>query len=183
VLKEREMFDKAVAFETAASSPVIDSVALWENKKPTVSSAKTEKPATLSDKEMAMLDQRAQLFMPRGAILRAELDAEHWINFGVGTRIGAHLFTSNAFVSREPVQTPARFADAAHLRLSGLLWPEARERWASTTYATRERKGRGQIILFADDPLFRAFFHGTGRMLLNALVLGPGFGTSSQTTW
>jgi hypothetical protein len=90
------------------------------------------------------------------------------------------MFTSSAFMSRDPVRTPARFASAGALRLSGLLWPEARDRWARTAYATRESKGRGQIILFAGEPAFRGFFHGTSRLLQNAILLGPGWGTSVE---
>ncbi|MFH1892159.1 MAG: hypothetical protein ABIK83_05685 [Candidatus Zixiibacteriota bacterium] len=71
-----------------------------------------------------------------------------------------------------------RFKPYKELRLSGLLWPEARQRWANSAYATCERIGKGQLILFADDPTFRGYFHGTARLLLNAIFLGPGFGTA-----
>ena len=55
----------------------------------------------------------------------------------------------------------ARFAKEDELRVSGLLWPEARERWAETVFATREGYENGQIILFATDPNFRGYFHNT----------------------
>jgi len=74
-------------------------------------------------------------------------------------------------------------ASAPDLRLSGLLWPEARERWGDTAYATVERVGDGQIILFASDPFFRGYTEGSGRMLLNALFLAPGCGTSQPVPW
>jgi hypothetical protein len=38
------------------------------------------------------------------------------------------------------------------MRLSGLLWPEARERLADSAYLTVERLGNGQVILFASSP-------------------------------
>ena len=78
---------------------------------------------------------------------------------------------------------PARLAPAGSLRIGGLLWPEARERWAYTAYATREGKGRGQIILFADIPNKRAYWHGSERLLINALLLAPGFGASAPVPW
>ena len=43
--------------------------------------------------------------------------------------------------------------------------------------------GRGQIILFADDPNFRGYFWGTSRLFLNAVLLGPGVGTSHIVPW
>jgi hypothetical protein len=64
------------------------------------------------------------------------------------------------------------------VRMSGLLWPEARERIASSAWVTRESIGRGQVILFAHPPAFRAAQLGAMRVLENALVLGPGMGAS-----
>lgn len=65
-----------------------------------------------------------------------------------------------------------------HLRMSGLLWPEASHRLASSAYVTREPLGRGQIILFASRPMFRAASHGSARLMLNAMIYGPGFGAA-----
>ena len=62
------------------------------------------------------------------------------------------------------------------LRMSGLLWPEAAQRIANSAYLVRERKGAGQVILFADRPIYRAAALGSNRMLLNAIVYGPGLG-------
>jgi hypothetical protein len=65
-----------------------------------------------------------------------------------------------------------------HLRLSGLLWPEAAHRLANAAYVTRESLGRGQVILFATPPTFRSAARGTERVFLNAVVYGPGFGAA-----
>lgn len=64
------------------------------------------------------------------------------------------------------------------LRMSGLLWPEASQRIANSAYLTRERKGRGQIILFSGQPVFRGSTLATNRLLLNAIVYGAGLGAS-----
>ncbi|MCL4177472.1 MAG: peptidase [Verrucomicrobia bacterium] len=63
------------------------------------------------------------------------------------------------------------------LRMSGLLWPEAAQRLANSAYVTRESYGRGQIILFANSPALRGASRGAERLLLNAVVYGPGLGT------
>jgi hypothetical protein len=65
-----------------------------------------------------------------------------------------------------------------HLRMSGLLWPEASHRLANAAWVTREAFGRGQIILFATSPTFRGTTRGMERVMLNALVYGPGFGAA-----
>jgi hypothetical protein len=67
-----------------------------------------------------------------------------------------------------------------HLRMSGLLWPEASHRLANAACVTREAYGRGQIILFATPPTTRAATRGTARVLLNAVVYGPGCGTARR---
>jgi hypothetical protein len=65
-----------------------------------------------------------------------------------------------------------------HLRMSGLLWPEATHRLANSAYLTREHVGRGQIILFATRPTFRAATLGPARLMLNAMIYGPGCGAA-----
>ena len=62
------------------------------------------------------------------------------------------------------------------LRMSGLLWPEAAQRIANSAYLTHESVGHGQVILFASEPVFRGAALGTNRLLLNAIVYGPGLG-------
>ncbi len=66
------------------------------------------------------------------------------------------------------------------LRMSGLLWPEAGARIASSAYLIREPLGKGQVILFAGEPVFRGATLGTRRLLLNAIVYGPGMGTTPR---
>ncbi|MDZ7262381.1 MAG: M14 family metallopeptidase, partial [candidate division KSB1 bacterium] len=189
-LGELEKYQQAAQWERSTfdrKKPQIDSLALWSPGKQTSESfpkeIKVEPVGKETLKELERWDERLRLFMPRGTILAAILDEEHWLTYGVGSRVPVTLFTSYAYLSRHPVQTPARLADKAQLRLSGLLWPEARDRWANTAYATREQLGKGQVILFAGQPDFRAYFHGSERLLLNALLLGPGFGTSMSIPW
>lgn len=85
----------------------------------------------------------------------------------------------------EKIQAPPRTGWAAlppgqelRLRMSGLLWPEASHRLANAAWVTRERTGRGQVILFASSPTFRGAALGTGRVLMNAIVYGAGLGAS-----
>ena len=59
----------------------------------------------------------------------------------------------------------------------------AAARLARTAYATREARGRGQVILFAADPVSRGYLEGTARVLENAVFLGPGMGTSQAVPW
>jgi hypothetical protein len=109
--------------------------------------------------------------------MKVDLDLEDWMAFGMRPSVPVMTYTRSALMSKAPVRTVGRMADANDLRLSGLLWPEARERWAQTAYATHESKGRGQIVLFATDPDIRAYNYGTRQLFVNALLLGPGMGS------
>ncbi len=123
------------------------------------------------------------MFSPTGVFLKAILNPEHWLAFGAKDEMPVLFSGSNVFMSTHPVQTPVRLADAGQLRLSGLLWPEARKRITGSAYATTEKLGHGQIVLFAADPTYRAWLTGSERLFLNAVLLGPGMGTSPPIPW
>ena len=90
---------------------------------------------------------------------------------------------ADVLLSRSPVRTPVRLAGADDLRISGLLWPEARGRHADSAWLTVERMGAGQVILFAFNPAFRAQFPAGARLFANAVVYGPGCGTDQPVGW
>jgi hypothetical protein len=139
-----------------------------------------EKPAA---EDLERADARLRRFAPRGAFLRVELDPQHWIAWGAGEEVPALVRGSAAFVADDPARVVAWFAAPETLHLGGLLWPEAAGRLARTAYAVREQKERGQVILFLGEPAFRGWTLGTRRLLVNALLLGPGLGTRWSAPW
>ncbi|NIM96750.1 MAG: hypothetical protein GTO24_01305 [candidate division Zixibacteria bacterium] len=185
VLDNLAEYEQAVELEKQAQKPAFDASMIWdyssENKEEPEESKKAGE-RKVSERIKAE-DERLRNFFPRGVILRANLDQDHWLTSGMGDRVPVILYTEFAFMSKTPVQTPVRLGEAENLRLSGLLWPEARERWANTAYLTRERSGKGQVILFAFQPDFRGYFHGSERLLINALLLGPGLGVDRPAPW
>ncbi len=66
-----------------------------------------------------------------------------------------------------------RVAEAGEVRLSGHVWPETLERAPGTVLAYDERVGEGRVILFPEDLNFRAYWRGSDRLFLNAVLLGP----------
>ncbi len=182
-LKNRDFYRKWMNQRKSLFSTIPDSSLIWES---TDFRKDTTEIETISGEQLKWLqkqDELARLFQPRGAILRAKTDPKHWMNFGLPPEVPVILYTSYAYMAMDPVEIPARFSDPEILRLSGLLWPEARQRWAETPYITVEHVGKGQIILFAGEPFFRAYFHGSLRFLINAMLLGPGFGTVQGVPW
>ncbi len=148
---------------------------------------KEEKPAGSKPEEKGE-DKKSRehwmrTFSPRGVILRGEVNPDSWITAGCTEELPVFFEGSGAFLSQLPAKTPVRLAAADRLRISGLLWPEARERIADTAYCTVESQGAGQVILFACPPAFRGWFRGTARLFTNAVVYGPGAGASQPVGW
>ncbi len=198
VLNELPAYEEARQQERNARKIDVDPAIVWGHQTPPTTQPAPEQEQVASEQDRAATvrerkpddidalkrqDEWLRIFSPLGAMALADLDPEHWLCFGLGERLPVLLDGPAAYLSRHPVSTPARLADQADLRLSGLIWPEARQRWAGTAYATVERLGAGQVILFATDPFFRAYYEGSGRLLLNAVVLGPGLGTKPPMPW
>ena len=197
VLNDLDEYKEALQHEQQAHSISLDDLAIWGDEDEKLSdpeesedtdSATSETPSK-TENALKRHDAWLRLFRPSGAIVSAVIDQEHWLTFGLsegrehGNRMPVLLSGGFAYLSKYPTATPVRLAGESTLRLSGLLWPEARERWADSAYATVERIGYGQLILFANDPFFRGYFEGTGRLLLNAIILGPGVGASQSVPW
>ena len=136
-----------------------------------------------TEAETAEADARLRAFSPQGALVRVDLDSRHWMTWGLPDEIAVLTGASDTFVANGGVDIVARFPEPERIHLGGLLWPEAAGRLAHTAYATRERRGDGQVILFLDHPTFRAWPLDSQRMLLNALLYGPGIGTSWPRPW
>jgi len=60
--------------------------------------------------------------------------------------------------------------------LSGFGWKEALERWKGAAVVQLEEAGRGRVVTFAADPVFRGVWRGSEAVFLNAVLLGPSIG-------
>ena len=159
---------------------------------------------TYTKDQLEMRDKWQSLLMPSGAFVATRNDNEHWLTFGTDKilpvlysnypilmtggsseavlRIGELMPNSEISENRTInwSQIPAGYD--MNVRMSGLVWPEASQRIANSAYLTRERIGKGQVILFSGEPNFRGSARGTNRLWLNAVVYGSGLGTSSRIT-
>ena len=111
----------------------------------------------------------------RGAIVSGDLDITHPLGFGYADRnIALHKNLSdilerplNPFATVISYQTP--------LVLSGFASAENQSDIEGTAALIAERKGGGSVILFADDPNFRATWFGTNKLFMNALFYSKAF--------
>ena len=133
--------------------------------------------------KLKRIDEWQRIFKPSGVFVKARIDERHWLGFGLGKFLPVMVGGDTVMMSMYPTETPVRLVDEDDLRLSGLLWPEARQRLANSSFATVERHGRGQVILFASNPTYRGWYPAMERLFLNAVFLGPGMGTSQPVPW
>ncbi len=182
ILDKLSEYQEAVEKERNALDITIDPNHIWGNKAVEESTAKEEEKKPDIEK-LKRTDEWQRIFSPEGTFLSSTVNVEHWLGFGLQKDLPVMFWGSYTFMSKHPVRTVVRLNDKNKLRLSGLLWPEAKERIADTAYATVEQVGRGQIILFATDPTYRMWLPGEQRLFLNAILLGPGMGTSQPLPW
>lgn len=120
----------------------------------------------------------AQPFTVPGAVIGARVDTLRWLAAGTAPGPLPVLVTSSRLL------LPAEGPPSARQRvvatylperplLSGHAWPESHERLPGAVAVYEERVGGGRVILFPEDPNFRAYHRGMNRMFLNAVVLGP----------
>ncbi len=183
ILKKLDSYTYNLDQYLSASETSVDSLELWEGKVAEENNKQETTDKKFNTKEFEDQDRLGRKLSPQGAILRVNLDQDHWLNFGCGEMVPVMFNSSTVLMTKNPAATPARLAPAEDLRLGGLLWPEAKARIANGSWATREGMGNGQVILFATQPNFRGYFRGSERLLLNAMFYGPGLGANAGVDW
>ncbi len=108
----------------------------------------------------------------KGAIFEAEIDTSHPACYGY---TGDHLplFVKSAdFLNlpANPYQAPLLFREDP--LLAGYASSENLETMNNSAAVAVESMGKGSVIVFACDPTFRAYWRGTDKLLLNAMLFG-----------
>lgn len=108
-----------------------------------------------------------------GAIFAADLSPDHFLRFGYGDGpLAVQVASSHVFGASPTGTNVARIRTEKPL-LSGFAWPEAEARLRGAAYLIDEPKGKGHVVLFADDPNFRNYWRGLEKLFTNALLLAP----------
>lgn len=109
-----------------------------------------------------------------GSIFEARLDDTHPLAFGFGTVIPVlHTGASFYYPSTEPGTNVAVYT--LQPLLSGYVSDEHLKVVGESASILARRVGRGSVIVFFDEPMFRAFWHGTSGLFLNAVFFGGSF--------
>jgi|TARA_B110000208_G_scaffold132726_1_gene160744 hypothetical protein len=140
----------------------------------------TSKPIAVNDAEEGRLDYGEKTDTEAkaiigGAIMAGDLDITHPIGYGISNRqIASHR---NSLIAFDPPKNP--WATVIKIPekslLSGYASDENQADLAGKAMAIAERHGQGSVILFSDNPNFRAYFFGTNKLFMNSLFFSKGF--------
>jgi hypothetical protein len=116
-------------------------------------------------------DQKAQRTIG-GAIVTAMLDNTHPIAFGYQHEMPLFRRGDTLLkVSENPFATPVRYAEKP--LVSGYISEQRLLEMSGQAAVIAERHGKGLIVRFANNPIFRGFWRGTERLWVNSLYFGP----------
>ena len=111
-----------------------------------------------------------------GTILPLRLDPAHPLAFGAGiagdsTRMFVLHNGGAVFEPDESFESVGYFPDKLE-KISGVISEQNLKKLSRGSWLAVKRVGRGRVILFADDPLFRHFWYSAWQPFLNALLYG-----------
>jgi murein tripeptide amidase MpaA len=111
-----------------------------------------------------------------GAIMRVQLDTEHWLGFGYDGDANVVVESRNIFtpLKLDKGRNIGLYMPEDKVLLSGFTWEESRKQLGSKAYLMYQPQGRGHVVAFAEDPNYRAFCDGLNLLFLNGIFFGPG---------
>ncbi len=105
------------------------------------------------------------------------LDRTHWLTAGYEAPRLTVMMEGDLFLkpSREGTNV-ATFPTTGKLVRAGFTWPGNTERLLrGTSLLIEEPLGKGHVVMFANEPMFRGWWRALDRLVLNAMILGPAF--------
>ena len=140
---------------------------------PNSSQAESEHPHN-HHLQRPFVDRRSEgaLKQIAGAIFNTTIDPTHPLFYGIEGKNLPVFRTSTTVVtpSKTPHQNPAVYPE--NPLLAGYASDENVKKITGSASVVVEPLGRGQIIVLVDNPVFRGYFHGTKRVLLNSIFFG-----------
>ena len=108
----------------------------------------------------------------RGSIFAAHLDRTHPLGFGFPRDVLPMFRNKNRFLapSENPYSTPVRYMEDP--LLAGYISEDNLDLASDAASVIVIEEGAGAIVLCSDNPLFRAYWWGTQRLVTNAIFFG-----------
>jgi hypothetical protein len=106
-----------------------------------------------------------------GAIFKASLNNNYPLGIGYPEEIAVQVRGTYLFSATEKGTNVATFPEKSHIM--GHKWEDTEELLSGKPYLVDVPVGRGRVILFTDDPTFRAFWRGLDRLFLSTILIAP----------
>jgi hypothetical protein len=141
---------------------------------------RTTDRATLAEDLLAATSPTASDASPvplPGSHFDVVLDRTHWLTHGYEEPRITVMLEGSTFLklSREGANVGV-FPSTGPLHRAGFVWPGNTERLLrGTAFLIEEPVGDGHLVAFANEPLFRGWWHALDRLVMNAVVLGPSY--------
>ena len=133
-----------------------------------------DQPAVEARKTLAEREQESKEGRTPGGFYEVVLDPDSWMAFGLPEEMAVLKSGERGFAVTERGVNVAVLAEES--LLSGYAPADFEEKLSKKAWLTVESVGSGQAVLFADNPLYRMFLKSEHQLVLNAIVLGTGFG-------
>ena len=131
-------------------------------------------PATFNQ---AIQPSREQPELTPGAILRVQLDEDHWLSSGTDSEIQALVESTRVFtpIKLDKGRNVGIYATGDRILASGLMWDAAMKQLPQKAFLIHQPMGQGHVIAFAEDPNYRAYAEATQFLFINAVLLGAAY--------
>ena len=113
-----------------------------------------------------------------GAIMRATVDRTTPLTYGYEEQTLPVLVDSAYFFrpSKDGTNAVIFSSDSSRrLHVAGFIWPTTEQLLRGTAHVIDEPTGRGHVVLYAEDPNFRAIWRSTTRLFFNSFLFQPIF--------
>ena len=141
---------------------------------PTRSTAAPLDSARSTASPNACADQLADL---PGSHFDVVLDLTNWVTLGMEKqRMPVLVGGSSVLGLSHDGGNVAVFPTTGTLKRGGFTFPDNSERLLrGSAFIVQERVGRGNVVMFTNDPMFRGWWRALDRMVFNAVLLGGSF--------
>lgn len=104
-------------------------------------------------------------------------DLSHWVTLGLeNQRAPVLVGGSNFYTLSKDGGNVAVFPTTGTLLRGGFVFPGNTERLLrGSVFIAQESVGRGNLVMFTGDPMFRGWWRALDRLVLNAMLLGTSF--------
>ena len=112
-----------------------------------------------------------------GSHFDVALDLTHWVTLGMERqRMPVLVGGSSFYTLSKDGGNVAVFPTSGTLRRGGFVFPDNSEKLLKgSIFIAQESVGRGNLVMFTSDPMFRGWWRALDRLVLNAMLLGTAF--------